>query len=258
LEISPIIQQGAYARKQLGCRSRIISFSHTSRFRTARRLVAPFAGASASLLDYGCGDGSFLGMVAGQFGTLVGADIDAGQNDECAKRFAGLKNVRFVHTSALRDGSHDARYDVVTCMETLEHVTPELMPDVIDDLRRCLKPGGTLIVSVPIEVGPTLPLKQAARRVAGWRKLGDYAYAERYTLGELMKMTFATRHTRISRPAYTSGAFRSHGHKGFNWRALRAQLAQTFSVSSTEFSPFPWSRGLISSQAWFVCRLPPQ
>src|SRR5215207_942476 len=152
METSPLIAQGHYAKKQMGCRSRIISFSHGSRFRMACRLVKPFAG--TSLLDYGCGDGSFLAMIAEKFPVAVGADIDAKQNADCAARFAtSLKHVSFVHTSTLRDPAHAARYRVVTCMETLEHVTDQIMPIVLDDLRRCLAPDGTLMISVPIEIG---------------------------------------------------------------------------------------------------------
>jgi len=91
------------------------------------------------------------------------------------------------------------------------------------------------------------------RRIAGWRKLGDYAGSERYTLGEIAKMTFANRDTQIVRPAYQSpdGAF--HAHKGFNWRRLRERLREHFAVRQTRFTPFAWSGGLISSQAWFIC-----
>ncbi|MBC8106762.1 MAG: class I SAM-dependent methyltransferase [Anaerolineae bacterium] len=251
MDTSPLIAEGHYARKQIGCRSRIISFSHGSRFRMACRLVEPFVG--TSVLDYGCGDGSFLAMVADKFPVAVGADVDAKQNADCAARFASLKHVSFVHTSALNDPANEARYRVVACMETLEHVTEEIMPIVLSDLRRCLAADGTLIISVPIEIGPTLPLKQMMRRIAGWRKLGDYAGSERYTVAEITKMTFAGSHTQIVRPAYSSpdGAF--HAHKGFNWRRLRERLRESFTIRQTRFTPFAWSGGLISSQAWFIC-----
>ena len=52
--------------------SRRSGWSHGRRFATARRVVQPYAG--ATLLDYGCGDGTFLGLVRDQvLAALFGA-----------------------------------------------------------------------------------------------------------------------------------------------------------------------------------------
>ena len=59
------IQPGHYAQKQLLSPSGLVRWSHGSRFRLARELVAPFAG--RPLLDYGCGDGTFLALVQDLF-----------------------------------------------------------------------------------------------------------------------------------------------------------------------------------------------
>jgi hypothetical protein len=72
-----VLNSGHYARKQLFSRSRIVAWSHTRRFQTALKLVAPFAG--ERLLDYGCGDGTFLTLARGRFTDPVGADIDPWQ-----------------------------------------------------------------------------------------------------------------------------------------------------------------------------------
>ena len=54
------IAEGHYARKQLRCKSRIIAWSHEARFRMAVSLAVSHA--RGKLLDYGCGDGTFLTM----------------------------------------------------------------------------------------------------------------------------------------------------------------------------------------------------
>ncbi len=61
----------------------------------------------------------------------------------------------------------------------------------------------------------------------------------------------------IDRPVYRSSvpsgeANVYHGHKGFNWRALRRRLAADFVVRQTRFSPVPVLGPLLNSQAWFV------
>ncbi len=244
---------GHYAKKQLLCRSGLIRWSHASRFRLARQLVAGRSG--GRLLDYGCGDGTFLGLTTDLFPDAVGTDCDGPQTDDCASRYAA-SGLTFIHTSQLTS-HHDHRYDAIVCMETLEHCLPSARDFVLGDLARLCQPQGIVIISVPIEVGIVLPLKQMARRIAGWRKLGDYATNERYSWSELARMTFATERTEIERPVYNSVPSQplsgSHGHKGFNWRRLRMEIRQHLNIDQTHFSPMGWSRGFLSSQAWFVC-----
>ena len=59
-------------------------------------------------------------------------------------------------------GTRERLFDVVTCFETLEHVGN--VPNAIETLLASCKPGGTLLISVPNELG--LPgLKYGARKV---------------------------------------------------------------------------------------------
>ena len=68
-----LLRDGDYARKQIYCPSRIVRWSHGSRFELARQLVAPHAG--GRLLDYGCGDGTFVAMTHGDFREAVGLAV---------------------------------------------------------------------------------------------------------------------------------------------------------------------------------------
>ncbi|MFZ0890455.1 MAG: methyltransferase domain-containing protein [Candidatus Binataceae bacterium] len=252
--LAKAIEQGHYARKQLFCRDPIVAWSHASRFRLARRLVAPYAG--DILLDYGCGDGTFLAMVHDLFPRMVGVD-DAGQAADCRSRFGAVPGLSFETVKDLKDRSHDGAYGVLTCMEVLEHCVEDVAENVLADLRRLVARRGTVIISVPIEIGPALLGKQMVRTLAGWRELGDYKYRETYTARELFRMVFADPRAAIRRPVYeaqgASGPRHFHGHKGFNWRALRLKLERSFEVRETQFSPLGWLGGCLNSQAWFVC-----
>lgn len=253
------IAAGTYARKQICSPSRLVAWSHGSRFELAARLVEPFAG--GRLLDYGCGDGTFAAQVHGRFAAVTGTDADARQLADCAARFRGLTNVSFV-VQAVVDGdpAHAGAYDVVTCMEVLEHCTDAAREHVIGQLRRLVRPDGRAIVSMPIETGLSLPAKQAARRLAAWRRIGDYEHAERYTWSELLRMTWAGENTTIPRPTYESSAaagafvFRYHGHKGFNWRRIARELEGPFVVEDRRYSPMGALGPVLNSQAWLVCR----
>jgi SAM-dependent methyltransferase len=245
------VAEGHYFRKQLGCKSCIIAWSHRSRFRTGLRLIGSSVG---KLLDYGCGDGTFLAMAATRVREGCGADIAVDQVEDCRKRLASFANLRFCTTGELGEAVNDNSCDVVTCMETLEHCTTPVVEIVLRDLARLVSPGGRVIISVPIETGPTFLLKTVVRNVAAWRGLSDYRYYESYTLRNALRMIFAGRATLLDRPIYGGPDAPSHSHYGFNWRALRERIRAHLTIERTLYTPLGISGGWVSSQAWFVCQ----
>lgn len=246
-------QAGPYEGKQLSSGIPLLSWSHRSRFALARRLVAPYAG--RRLLDYGCGDGTFLSAVSDLFPDATGAGNDANEIDGCRRRLSA-NGLRFALVAELASGEHDGAYDVVTCMEVLEHCVGSAVDVVLADLARLVAPSGIVIISVPIEIGPSLIAKQIVRRIAGWR-IYDYKFTERYSSLEFWRMLTARERTFIERPVYSSPVGDFHGHKGFNWRALRRRIRETLIIERNAFSPLGLPGGLISSQAWFICKPPP-
>lgn len=246
------VADGHYARKQLNCRSSVIAFSHRSRFEMAVRLagVRP----QGRLLDYGSGDGTYLSLVAPNFGHCVGADIANDQVVDCRMRFANVADVSFCEIRDLHEAHHIAAYDVVTCMEVLEHCPAAAVTGALRDIARLIRTDGTVIISVPIETGPSFLLKYAVRTVAGWRGLSDYRYYEKYTAADALRMITARAGTQIYRPIYNDGGFDYHSHYGFNWRSLRLRVEELFHIEQTLFTPFNVPAGFLSSQAWFVCR----
>lgn len=248
----PAVEHGHYAQKQLDSRSAVIRWSHTARFRLAARLAGTHP--AGRLLDYGCGDGTFISLVADRFAACVGADVDAHQVDDCRSRFGAVHNVRFSAVRDLSGAEHEHAYAVVTCMETLEHCLEPVVERVLADLRRVCAPTGTIVISVPIEVGPVFFIKYIVRTTAARRGLCEYAGYEAYSIRDAWKMTFASRRTEIARPVYGAADAPYHSHYGFNWRRLRTTIARTLVIERTLFSPAGWSRGWLSSQVWFVCR----
>jgi 2-polyprenyl-3-methyl-5-hydroxy-6-metoxy-1,4-benzoquinol methylase len=249
------VEPGAYAKKQIHSPSRLVRWSHGSRFELARALVAPSAG--GRLLDYGCGDGTFLALVHDLFPGAIGVDPAVAQTADCAKRLRSLP-LSFTTPDSLGP-AHSGVYDVVTCMEVLEHCLEGERVRVIGELARLVRPGGVVVASVPIEVGPSLVGKQAARALAAWRGLGDYQHRETYRPSELIRMVFASAGTAIERPSYeTVGPdgtpFRYYGHKGFDWRVVREELGRRLTIARVTFSPMPWLESWLNSQVWFICR----
>jgi SAM-dependent methyltransferase len=250
--IDPALKDGHYATKQIFCKDHLIAWSHRRRFEAGLQLAARFKG--QRILDYGCGDGTFLALLlAGPSAPAeaVGVEIDATQVEDCRARLGGRPGLRFDLIASLDGRSEQARYDGVVCMEVLEHVAA--LDTVIDQIWRALVPSGTLIVSVPVEIGLPLLLKQAVRRVAGWRGIGDYPGTSPYTFSEYWRSVWAGDAQHIERPVFagaTGAPF--HDHKGFNWRALRRKLETRFMLDATVASPIRWLGSPLATQVWFV------
>jgi len=101
-----------------------------------------------SLLDVGCGEGRFMREVSRRFPgkRLLGVDFSAR-----AVEYARLLNpgLRFVREDIADGAAPPERFDVVTLIETLEHVPPAELGEFVGGLRRRVNEGGLLVVSVP-------------------------------------------------------------------------------------------------------------
>jgi SAM-dependent methyltransferase len=112
-----------------------------------------------SLLDYGCGAGDLMRVLAGlgARATFTGCDVSAGMLAETARRWPAGQGEP--PTLAAQDGARtpfvDGQFDVATVSAVLHHVPVAERPAVYAELGRVLKPGGRLYV---FEHNPRNPL----------------------------------------------------------------------------------------------------
>lgn len=92
-----------------------------------------------SILDIGAGTGDFLSVAKNNGWKTVGVEPS-----EKAKAIAKKKGVSFVEQTSKLDNQS---FDVISMWHVLEHV-PNL-ENQIKELKRLLKPNGTLIIAVP-------------------------------------------------------------------------------------------------------------
>jgi 2-polyprenyl-6-hydroxyphenyl methylase/3-demethylubiquinone-9 3-methyltransferase len=99
------------------------------------------------VLDVGCGGGILSEAMARRGAQVTGIDL-APQTIEVAELHAleSQLTIRYVREAAESHAAHSAgAYDVVTCMEMLEHVPePESVLRALHDL---VRPGGDIFVS---------------------------------------------------------------------------------------------------------------
>ena len=112
-----------------------------------------------SLLDYGCGAGDLMRVLAGlgARGTFTGCDVSTGMLDEAARRWPAAAGPP--PALAAQDGARtpfaDGQFDIATISAVLHHVPLAERPGVYAELGRVLKPGGRLYV---FEHNPRNPL----------------------------------------------------------------------------------------------------
>lgn len=95
------------------------------------------------ILDIGCGDGSYFRLIWPDAVDVVGVD----HNPEIAEHGRNSGVYTRMHTAAAhRIPEPDACFDNAFANCSLEHM--ERLPEVLAEIRRCLRPGGKLLCSV--------------------------------------------------------------------------------------------------------------
>ena len=107
------------------------------------RLIATTPDGGA-ILDAPCGTGPYFGIVLASGRTVVGADQSAGMLERAGGKHP---DVRLVHVG-LQELAFDGAFDAAMCVDAMEHVPPEEWPLVLDNLRRAIRGGGHLYMTV--------------------------------------------------------------------------------------------------------------
>ncbi len=219
----------AYSRQTLDTANPVARYAHRQRHRLSLDRAAAEVPDGGTVLDYGCGEGTFLNALAEARPdvTLLGYDPESGHVPD---RYTLVEDM-----AAVGDGS----VDLLCCFETLEHLYDPEIAGFAADAARVLRPGGLLLVSVPVIGGPPLLLKELNRSVM-FRRRSDYR------AGELLAASFA------GRPAPRPENIRVT-HKGFDHRTVLGKL-DGFAVADTACSPFPGLPWWLNSQAFSLLR----
>ena len=112
-----------------------------------RRFVSALLGTcpeGGSVLDAACGTGPYVGMILDAGRRVVGVDQSSGMLDRARAKHP---NVRFVRIG-LQELAFDREFDAAMCVDAMEHVPPEEWPHVLERLRRSVKPGAHMYLTV--------------------------------------------------------------------------------------------------------------
>jgi ubiquinone/menaquinone biosynthesis C-methylase UbiE len=109
----------------------------------------------ARLLDIGCGTGAFLREVKRNYPRLAvtGLDLSGPYLALARRRLADWSRVAWLEAAAEAMPFATATFDIVSCIYLFHELPPRVRRAVVEEIRRVLKPGGTLIFVDSLQTG---------------------------------------------------------------------------------------------------------
>ena len=217
-------------------------FAHRSRYGFSLSMIE--GRNNINLLDFGCGDGTFLSNASNKenTNTYVGFEpymesIIKEKNIKIYSNWNDIKNV------VIKNG----KFDVVTCFEVMEHFSEERQKTALENIKEILKEDGNLIISVPIEKGlPVIPknLRRIAISYKGNEKI--------YTFKNIVYSLFGIKSESLNSIRIGNDYL---SHMGFYFTDLEALLKKYFKIESINYSPFPIFPYFFNSQVFYKLSL---
>lgn len=119
-----------------------IKYEHLHRYALCFELVS-----DKSVLDLASGEGYGSALLAKVAQSVIGVDIDTESVEYAKHHYIGNPNLKFLVGSCESVPLPDESIDVITSFETIEH--HDKHEEMIQEIKRILKPDGTLIISSP-------------------------------------------------------------------------------------------------------------
>ena len=115
----------------------------------------PGGATQARLLDIGCGTGAFLREVKRNYPrvSVTGLDLSAPYLSVAGRRLADWSRVALVEGAAEAMPFAESEFDVVSVIYLFHELPPRTRRAVIEEVRRVLKPGGTLLLVDSLQTG---------------------------------------------------------------------------------------------------------
>lgn len=193
---------------------------HEARFYWLRQQLKSLIPSPESVLELGCFDAKTLHYLPQKPLKYVGLDANWENGLVLAKQaWREYSNYQFFDCKSPEDIKLEESFTISICMETLEHVNPELVHGYLEKLAQLT--SKYLFITVPNEKGVIFAIKHLIKKIS--RSQGG----ERYTSTEFFNAFFG-RMDKIERQE----------HKGFDYQKLIMQVENFFTIKKISALPF--------------------
>ena len=240
-----------YTERLMNGGSCLTRFAHRSRYQKICDVLSNQK--YEKVVDIGCADGWFL-STAYQRGLVksgIGIDLNKQMLASCREKFSRVEGFSFIHPDEVTSNLFST-CDLAICTETLEHVSSP--QEILEWMLLFCQSGAQVIISVTIEVGPSVIAKQIGRFLAQ-KGSASYGY-EKYEFRELMRagILWDTSKIDCSHNNLESG---EKGHKGFDFRKVDGVIRSRLKVERMEYGPISFMGRLLNSTVYWVCKAYP-
>ena len=219
----------------------VTRFLHSFRHRLASDFVGEVAKASPGrpvrVLEIGCAAGRTFAIINAEHEIqYLGIDASPEFIAAAKSRFSASGNAAFVCASAADTSLYAPdSADIVFALETLEHIPERDVVRIVETVCQVVRPR-LFIVSVPIEIGPSIWIKNIGVRLMGYRRTA-YTPSQTFWAG-LYKLNRLPPH--------------GTGHVGFNWFWLEQTIRHNARIRESRSLPYRWLPKILAPTVMFV------
>jgi 2-polyprenyl-3-methyl-5-hydroxy-6-metoxy-1,4-benzoquinol methylase len=219
-----------YDNRTINSSNPFVGFAHRSRYKKMIKYLTPRL-ELGKVLDYGCGTGVLISEL-----NNIKPDCCVGYEPFFTTEYC--KDNLPIY-SDYNDIQKNAPYKTITICEVMEHLQWTELAKILLRFDEILSPDGAIVVSVPIEIGPVILLKELHR--SKYEKKWTYRFFE--FLGALI----------FGITGYRENPDDSYmPHKGFDFRHLiRFIKSKNWRVKTLGYSPLPLKCWYGNSQIFF-------
>jgi len=214
------------------------------RLTTAVKLCRRRPGTPHVICDFGAGNGELCKLLAGQYrgARLICYEPAPALLAEARQNLSGLATVEFCpDIGTVPPGTVDA----VFCLEVFEHLPAEETTEALVAIAERLRPGGLVVIGVPVEIGIPALYKGVFRM---WRRYGAFDAS----LGNVARAVVCRPPTRRPATEIAPGLRFHHEHLGFDFRRLKRVLGHGFVLRQVSASPFSVLGVWLMPEIYFV------
>ena len=182
------------------------------------------------ILDFGAGNGELFKLLAEEY-PLSELFCYEPTPDLLSEAKQNLNNIEKISFHNNINDVLSETIDIIFCLEVFEHLPPEESLNAIKSILRLLKPGGKIIIGVPVEIG-FASLYKGAFRMA--RRYGNFDANIKNVLSSAMYHPPKVRPVAEIAPGFKY----HHDHMGFDFRQLKIMIEVDFNICKVSTSPF--------------------